>query len=140
MSIRVDGVMVLTGVGVLAIGCAAYFIKKKVGAVLDLPEKAIEYVSDAVKQVNNAVPPGMTFEQKQLDGSVKPVTVTGQQIKEANANKSTMGMIAWPTSLAPSSWYSGLGYSMESWEADNPFANFDDIADSFVAGENEKGW
>lgn len=113
---------VVTVAGLLAAAGAVYFIKKKISLVGDAVDYALDLPVAAFNAVNNAVPPGITFDQKQPDGSIKKVTVTGAQIKKANANGANMGMVAWPSALSSvSPWYAGFGYEMDDWEADNPF-------------------
>jgi hypothetical protein len=121
-NVKIDGVMVLTGVAVVAAAVIFYKLRGVVSGILAVPEKIVGSVVGGVKAVNSAVPPSMTFNQKQPDGTVKKVVVSGAQIKRANANPSNMGMVAWP-SLPPKvpEWYEGSGYQMEEWEKDNPF-------------------
>lgn len=114
MKFTAGGVVAVAGVAVAAFG--VYFVFKKIGAIAAIP-------AEVFNAVNDAVPPGMTFNQRQPDGTIKKVTVTGEQIKQANANGANMGMIAWPSSnsTSVSPWYAGTGYQLEDWEKENPF-------------------
>lgn len=134
--IKIDGVMVLTGVAIIAAVVVAYKLKNVVGAVGQAVSDVVDIPVRAFNTVNNAVPPSITFDQQQSDGSIKRVTVSGAAIKQANANPTNMGMIAWPSSSDTanvSPWYSG--YDVTGWtdeEKDNPFAMPDNSGDTFL--------
>ena len=128
--IKIDGVMVLTGVAIIAAVVVAYKVKKTIGDVGQKISDIVDIPVHTFNFVNDAVPPSISFDQKQADGTVKKVTVSGADIKRANANGANMGMIAWPTTTLPDvspsggrNWWDGLGYTLTDAEKENPFAD-----------------
>lgn len=121
MKLQLTGGSVIAIAGLVVVAGGVYWGRKKLTAVADTLGDIVTAPARAVSAINNAVPPGMTFDQVQPDGSIKPVTVEGSKIKQANANPTNMGMVAWPSSGSSSPWYLNLGYTVESWEKENPF-------------------
>ncbi len=95
---KLTGGAVVSVAGLLVAVGAVYFIRKKLAVVGEAVGYVLELPVQAFNAVNNAVPPGVTFDQVQDDGTVKKITVSGEQIKRANVNPMNMGMVQWPSS------------------------------------------
>lgn len=111
MKLQVTGGAVVSLVGLVAVGVGVLYARNALGKVLSAP-------IDAVKAINNATPPGITVTRP--DGTM--ATVTGQQIKEANANGSNYGIGGGVATWGMNGNRISNDYDLDAYDPKDPFA------------------